>query len=103
MSVARYVDHETNANVVARADRVRKNYHDDGSVEVEHADGVKILSTPGSVAVAMPDCNVDVTVASSHTEIAMPDSGRIKLTWPTLALSWGGLKPSSYPSRLYTL
>ena len=99
---SRYTDHETNADVVSRQDRVKKNYHEDGSIEVEHADGIRMTTTPGCTVVSIPDCNMSVTVASSHTEVVLPDGGKMRLTWPVLNRSWtqaemhgaGSLKPT---------
>eukprot|EP01052_Picozoa_sp_SAG31_P004836 SAG31_NODE_205_length_20397_cov_19.191152_4_plen_1565_part_00 len=98
----RYIDHETNAEVIARQDRVKKNYHVDGSVQVEHADGTTMTTMPGCTFVSIPDFDMTVTVASSHTEVVLSDGGTMRLTWPVLNRSWlkdemhgpGSLKPT---------
>lgn len=79
-----FVDHETNADVRSRQDRVQKYRRIDGSVLVQHADGVEMHVSTGCVAVDLKAYGVQVKVASAATEVNLDDGGSMELAWPSM-------------------
>jgi hypothetical protein len=82
-----FVDHETNADVRSRSDRVQTSQRTDGSTFVQHADGVQMNVAVGCVDVNLPDKDLRVKVASSDTEVKLGGGGSMQLTWPTMHVS----------------